>query len=247
MNRHRYESVPQRSTSTTHRAYDPQIASPIPLSTAPSSYNFNTGLPSSASSLIDTPSTTNTPIPNSPPPSFHTHSSPGTPRPTQSIRSASLWGVAPSTVTTGDTTSNDALATIAGLKQRVEWLEESIGRLLLEKEERSSSAADNTPSIARDNCCVSFTDATPDLERAIMRGRNNCCVSFQREEGKREKDKRVIALSVGVFMVFFMLMFVFLSGGRGGGGGGYGVRGGEGGKGGYGINGVEEGMKEGLS
>lgn len=28
-------------------------------------------------------------------------------------------------------TSNDALATIAGLRQRVEWLEESIGKLLV--------------------------------------------------------------------------------------------------------------------
>lgn len=42
--------------------------------------------------------------------------------------------MAPST--TGETemtlgSSNDALATIKGLKQRVEWLEESIGRLLV--------------------------------------------------------------------------------------------------------------------
>lgn len=50
-----------------------------------------------------------------------------------------LWGVAPSTTEGDDATetgmgigtSNDALATIKSLKQRVEWLEESIGRLLV--------------------------------------------------------------------------------------------------------------------
>lgn len=31
----------------------------------------------------------------------------------------------------GIESSNDALATIKGLKQRVEWLEESLGRLLV--------------------------------------------------------------------------------------------------------------------
>jgi len=110
-----------------------------------SSYNYNSAVPNSVSSAssIHTPSIIAPSIPSSPPPSFHTHSSPGTPRPIPSTSTgrhsvpsyAELWGVAPSTVG-GETemtmgTSNDALATIAGLKQRIEWLEESIGRLLV--------------------------------------------------------------------------------------------------------------------
>lgn len=90
-------------------------------------------------------------MPNSPPPSFHTHSSPGTPRPSHaqqqylnnlrgggSAGGEELWGVAPSTIGGAETLdgrsmmgSGDYLATITGLKQRVEWLEESMGRLLV--------------------------------------------------------------------------------------------------------------------
>lgn len=113
-------------------------------------YNYNTGIPSSAPSVISsthTPSILTPSIPASPPPSFHSHSpsEPGTPRPTPSTHTrggyAELWGVAPSTIGGAETeigtgigiggTSNDALATIASLKQRIEWLEESIGKLLV--------------------------------------------------------------------------------------------------------------------
>jgi hypothetical protein len=107
-------------------------------------YNYNSAVPNSVSSAssVHTPSLIAPSVPSSPPPSFHTHSSPGTPRPIPSNHTgrssgpsyAELWGVAPSTA--GETemtmgTSNDALATIAGLKQRIEWLEESVGRLLV--------------------------------------------------------------------------------------------------------------------
>jgi hypothetical protein len=174
---------------------------------------------------MDTPSISNTPsIPNSPPPSFHTHSSPGTPRPTQSIRTGisgstgtgiagpynELWGVAPSTLGGENATSNDALATIAGLKQRVEWLEESIGRLLLEKEERQSndSKQEESKHGERNNCCVSFTDATPDLEQAMIKRNNNCCVRFKREDTKR--DHKIKALATLGVIAFAVLMMVFL-------------------------------------
>jgi len=101
-------------------------------------------------------------------------------------------------------TSNDALATIAGLKQRIEWLEESIGRLLLEKEQKPAELGDHP----RDNCCMTFTDASPDLERALALSRNNCCVHFRstKIDAKRERRKVrfvVILASLAVFLFFF--------------------------------------------
>ncbi|KAH6679086.1 hypothetical protein B0J14DRAFT_472240, partial [Halenospora varia] len=186
-------------------------------------------------------------IPSSPPPSFHTHSSPGTPRPAPSTMTAhsghgaELWGVAPSTISglTGESTSNDALATIAGLKQRVEWLEESIGRLLLEKERQPSSSphpscshnasSSSDPSFSdhdhhsrkpRDNCCMILSSSTPnpDLESALTNGRNNCCV-FYRTTEKREKALRgPIAGVLLVFMLVVGTVFLFTAGHHGHGG-----------------------------
>ncbi|CAG8978049.1 hypothetical protein HYALB_00000720 [Hymenoscyphus albidus] len=237
MSRHHYDPIPQRSNSippppSSNTPYDPIILSPIP-STPSHSYNFNTGLATSIASHSHTSQTPS--IPNSPPPSFHTFSSPGTPRPTPSTRtgmSAStgsgvagpygeLWGVASSTVLGhGESgTSNDALATIAGLKLRVEWLEESIGRLLLEKEKEKECAGlgDGGNGRERDNCCISFTDASPDVERAIMASRSNCCVSFRRTgmgggKGRGRERRRVFAFVVLVLGGGFVLGLIFLGG-----------------------------------
>lgn len=138
-----------------------------------------------------------------------------------------LWGVAESTIggeglhgsvgrgggDRASATSNDALNTIEGLKQRVEWLEESIGRLLLEKEQYKNQENEREgDNEERNNCCISFTDASPDVERAIMRGRSNCCVSFRRtgEKRGRKERKRNFAVLVAVlgFAVFVVLVTV---------------------------------------
>jgi len=114
-------------------------------------------------------------------------------------------------------TSNDALATIAGLKQRIEWLEESIGRLLLEKEQNPDGIA--SVGDHRGNCCMTFTDASPDLERALtLGGASNCCIHFRstRVDAKRERQK-VRLVVVLVFLAIMSLFFfgaVFLSGAR---------------------------------
>jgi hypothetical protein len=123
-------------------------------------------------------------------------------------------------------TSNDALATIAGLKQRIEWLEESIGRLLVpppfcqtpkplsnlvfftQIEKEQNAAATKLP--ARDNCCVTFTDASPDLERAITNGQgSNCCVQFRSSKSNAQREqmkiRRVVAFTL---LVVPMLLFL---------------------------------------
>ncbi|KAG4434510.1 hypothetical protein IFR05_010015 [Cadophora sp. M221] len=242
MSRSRYEPVPQRDETII---LDSIHGSP--------NYNYNSGIANSVASSRYEPSIINggppPSIPNSPPPSFHTHSSPGTPRPTPSTTAthashlslsqndsssapsyAELWGVAPSTFG-GDTTntntigtSNDALATIAGLKQRIEWLEESIGRLLMEKDQNqnrdgsgSSSGGDaegSTGKKERDNCCVTFTDASPDLERALTAGKGtNCCVTF-RSKSDGPKNKGPLLLFAILFMVCLTIILVAEAGSK---------------------------------
>ncbi|KAL2069606.1 hypothetical protein VTL71DRAFT_14285 [Oculimacula yallundae] len=200
-------------------------------------YNYNSGLANSVASSRYEPSIGGPPpsIPNSPPPSFHTHSTPGTPRPTPSTTAthishsstsrddssapsyAELWGVAPSTFG-GDTTathtigtSNDALATITGLKQRIEWLEESIGRLLMEKDSNRMNGGEGQGSVhkkERDNCCVTFTDASPDLERALTAGKGtNCCVQFKRTNDVA-RNKGPLLLVLVLFMVCLTIVLV---------------------------------------
>jgi len=136
--------------------------------------------------------------------------------------------VAPSTIGTeveGGGTSNDALATIAGLKQRVEWLEESIGRLLLAKEQQPAFQSENEDDDSgsggrrkRHNCCVTFTDASPDMERAVGRG-DNCCVSFKSGGAKtRERQKQMRWMLVGCFCFVVAVVgftVIMTSGGRG--------------------------------
>ncbi|TAQ85462.1 hypothetical protein B7494_g6202 [Chlorociboria aeruginascens] len=155
MSRSRYEPVPQRDSTTpppplsSNSIYNYAYNSGLPTSTpnspppsfhssqniAPSSYPFSTphtsashpSLRNQASHAFDIDRSTNS-----------------TPRPTPSTTTAStgaseregeeLWGVAESTCTGGTTTGCDAHAKDAELKelrQRVERLEESLGRLLV--------------------------------------------------------------------------------------------------------------------
>ncbi|KAE9380584.1 hypothetical protein N431DRAFT_432860 [Stipitochalara longipes BDJ] len=214
MSRARYEPVPQREEIII---LDSIQGSPY--------YNYNSAVPTSVSSAssVHTPSIIAPSIPSSPPPSFHTHSSPGTPRPIPSNHTgrssgpsyAELWGVAPSTVG-GETemtmgTSNDALATIAGLKQRIEWLEESVGRLLIEKEQNSEDKKS-----ARDNCCVVFTDASPDMERALTQSvGSNCCVTFRSSKldahREQQKIRKIVAFTFLAVMLLFGAVFISLN------------------------------------
>jgi hypothetical protein len=101
-------------------------------------------------------------------------------------------------------TSNDALATIAGLKQRVESLEEAIGKLLLERD--NNTAAQETRG-TRDNCCVTFTDASPDLERALAQDRgSNCCVTFKTSDSKKGPSHHILkVVIIGALFITIVL------------------------------------------
>ncbi|KUJ12308.1 uncharacterized protein LY89DRAFT_688055 [Mollisia scopiformis] len=220
MSRQRYEPIPQRDEVII---LDNIHGSPT--------YNYNTAIPNSLASSIHTPSIAPS-IPNSPPPSFHTHSPPGTPRPTPStstrqsgggVSYAELWGVAPSTVGGAETdvggTSNDALATIASLKQRIEWLEESIGKLLIEKDSHICSTAAALQDSRHSNCCVTFDDASPELERMLTQGKgSNCCVAFRSNDRKMANRRTGIVVGfVTMFMVCVMLTIILTAGAAKGG------------------------------
>ena len=83
----------------------------------------------------------------------------------------------------------------------MERLEESLGRLLLEKETWQQAASEVKH---RDNCCVTFTDAGNDVERVVAASGSNCCVRFKSKgydsKEKGERSKLFLALAV-VFML----------------------------------------------
>ncbi|KAH8601116.1 hypothetical protein B0O99DRAFT_608002 [Bisporella sp. PMI_857] len=187
------------------------------------SYNYNSGLGNSAPSSVVAPSYTNyvnanhqhhapsiRSIPNSPPPSFHTISSPGTPRPIPSTTTrsgeseyAELWGVAASTrgAQTEVCAGSEAKEMVSQLMVKVERLEEAIGRLLLEKEtepEKYHGA----------NCCLTFTDASPAAERAITSAGGNCCITFRHSGDYRQRDRKAKMLWL-LFSLIICLTFVF--------------------------------------
>ncbi|APA15496.1 predicted protein [Sclerotinia sclerotiorum 1980 UF-70] len=165
------------------------------------------------------------------PPSFHSRSS--TPRPTPSTRTLAsnvsgssgveLWGVA-TTTSGGDETVEDregasGLMIVKGLERRMERLEESIGRLLLENEElrrlRTANAATGTRGEnqrIRQNCCVTFTDASRDMEEAlVMNGHNNCCVRFSSSKASSDSKHRKRGCFVAiVFMAILITLFVVM-------------------------------------
>ncbi|KAB8294278.1 hypothetical protein EYC80_009704 [Monilinia laxa] len=169
--------------------------------------------------------------PDSAPPSFHSRSS--TPRPTPSTRTLAsnisggsgvdLWGIATTTLggaehdgdNDEDRDGSSGLAIMKGLERRMERLEESIGKLLLENEELrrlriEAMGAGSEGQGNRQNCCVMFTDASRDMEEAlVMNGHNNCCVRFSSSasasDRKRRKKEWFVAV---VFMVILLVLFV---------------------------------------
>ncbi|CAD6449278.1 1d918b43-a18f-4697-ba00-3f3d3298d8f9 [Sclerotinia trifoliorum] len=169
------------------------------------------------------------------PPSFHSRSS--TPRPTPSTRTLAsnvsgssgveLWGVA-TTTSGGDETGEDregasGLMIVKGLERRMERLEESIGRLLLENEELRNLRTANAAAGAlgenqriRQNCCVTFTDASREMEEAlVMNGHNNCCVRFSSAKSpsyiKQRKSGCFVAIVLVAILVTLFVVMVIVS------------------------------------
>jgi hypothetical protein len=65
------------------------------------------------------------------------------------------------------------------------------------------------------NCCVSFTDASPDVERALMRAGDNCCVSFRSSRfanARRENRRHRIFAVLGVAFIVTLGIVVIVLG-----------------------------------
>lgn len=99
--------------------------------------------------------------------------------------------------------ASDALSTIKTLQTRVERLEESLGQLILEKE-----ALQNHAPYERGNCCVSVTDASTDLERALAASGGNCCVRFGSKKVDPKKEAKKNAAFFILAILFIVLAFV---------------------------------------
>lgn len=66
----------------------------------------------------------------------------------------------------------------------------------------------------RDNCCVTFTDASPDLERALTAGKGtNCCVTF-RSKSDGPRNKGPVLLFALLFMVCLTIILVAEAGAK---------------------------------
>ncbi|RQM05950.1 hypothetical protein DH86_00002509 [Scytalidium sp. 3C] len=180
------------------------------------SYNYNTALPNSV--VPSVPS-----IPSSPPPSFRSSQSvnddidlsPGTPRATSQANVQDWNDRAPSALG-GATSASDANLQIAALKRRLEQLEECVGKLMLEKE-RQSSDDSHGKNHQGSNCCVTFADASGDIERDFYRyanGGSNCCVTFgkkDRSHGSAHKKGPIIVGLVLFNITLLVLLIVSIS------------------------------------
>lgn len=62
---------------------------------------------------------------------------------------------------------------------------------------------------------MTFTDASPDLERAILRGGSNSCVSFRSSTSVREKKRDQWIAAVVMAFAFVAMIAVIMSAGRG--------------------------------
>lgn len=120
--------------------------------------------------------------------------------------------MAPSTIAPTEICSgSEALATISHLKARVERLEESIGRLLLEKEAREPE------EYKGGNCCMSYTDASKTMEQGMSAAGGNCCITFRSsrindQDWERQKFKlRFVGAILIVFIFCMMLVLIPLT------------------------------------
>lgn len=204
----------------------------IVLNHLPDDYNYNSGLPNSvpistAASIRSIPTSESSTLPRyattstttaSAPPSYTSSDSPTpsrctTPHPTPSTRSTyghSLYSVAPSTMTSSTSppcgACTESQQMVNTLYNRVQHLEESIGRILLQSHSMNAGVAAPTATPAvflhnddeqtrqhhkshRTNCCTTFDLASPDLEAVIAGSATNCCTRFKRRKERQDGGK----------------------------------------------------------
>jgi hypothetical protein len=80
----------------------------------------------------------------------------------------------------------------------------------LEKEQNPGDSLDGR-KYSRDNCCVTFTDASPDLEHALTRGGgHNCCVQFKSSkiDAKREHQRQGLMFVLAVTLMVCAMVVV---------------------------------------
>ena len=105
----------------------------------------------------------------------------------------------------------EALASITLLKTRIERLEETIGKLLLEKENGHGEGAYNGGM-----CCVTYTDASAELERGVSAAGSNCCVTFHHSGDNRERERKgLLAWLLVAFMICTTIVLVTFASRRG--------------------------------
>jgi hypothetical protein len=119
-------------------------------------------------------------------------STPHFPRPPPSEAGISVVGgdLRNWTGSVAETSASEAL--VINLHRRIERLEESVGKLLLEKEALLSPHPD------RGNCCVTIPADSDDWKRS-----SNCCVTVgpSSKRTKQEKDILKVMVILAVFLI----------------------------------------------
>jgi hypothetical protein len=82
----------------------------------------------------------------------------------------------------------------------------------MEKEDSERSAERTS------HCCVSFSDASPDLERVLARSGNHCCVTFKSSksvDARRQSAKYGVIAIVVIFGMAVVATIIISSPHRG--------------------------------
>lgn len=180
----------------------------LPVATpADSSYNYNSG------------------VPTSPPPSFrsrtssiafpsvHTNSN-GMPSDFSTVQLTP--GSSQRTVTArgngngSDGDEQDSEALIRAMSKRIERLEESIGRLLMERESRAAEN-DQPPATHTQRCCISIPQPENPGDAELQMRSGDCCVSIVPRSSPKERMLYAIIRSVFAAMILGILWTVLIA------------------------------------
>ena len=63
------------------------------------------------------------------------------------------------------------------------------------------------------NCCLSFTDASPELERGVSAAGSNCCITFHHSGDSREGERKSLLawLAVALMICATIVLVTFAS------------------------------------
>lgn len=84
----------------------------------------------------------------------------------------------------------------------------------LDREEAlKNSKTDPDEVLERTACCVAFSDASPDVEAALLANRHNCCIAYSgsNREQKKKEERMVIMTILSIVCIVCSIVAVILA------------------------------------